>query len=331
MHTIITGGTGLIGRALIDSLVASGQETGGQETGSQETGGQETGSQETASHRVTVLTRSPQKHQASLPAGVTAVGWDGKSAQGWGHLADGADAIVNLAGEGIADGRWSEERKRRIAQSRVDAGKAVVEAVRQAKVKPKVLVQASAVGYYGVGDDTPLPESGPAGQDFLGQVCAKWEASSAEVEQMGVRRVVIRTGIVLSTAGGAFPKLLLPFYFFAGGPIGSGKQYFPWIHIDDQVRAIRFLMENEQASGPYNLAAPNPPTNKEFVQKLGKAMGRPALLPVPAIVFKIIFGEMSTVLLDGQRAVPQALEAAGFGFAYPEATAATQDILQKKK
>lgn len=306
MHTIITGGTGLIGRALIDSLVTDG-------------------------HTVTVLTRSPQKHQGRMPASVTAVGWDGKTAQGWGHLADGADAIVNLAGEGIADGRWSEERKERILQSRVDAGKAVVEAVGQAEVKPKVVVQSSAVGYYGVGDDSPLPEDSPAGNDFLGQVCFDWEGSSDEVEKMGVRRVIVRTGIVLSTKGGAFPKLLLPFHFFAGGPIGSGQQYFPWIHIDDQVRAIRFLMENEKASGPYNLAAPNPPTNKEFVQKLGKAMGRPALLPVPGIVFKIIFGEMSTVLLDGQRAVPQALEEAGFGFSFPEATGATRDILQKKK
>ena len=306
MHTIITGGTGLIGRALIHSLVADG-------------------------HTVTVLTRSPQKHQGNLPPGVTAVGWDGKTAAGWGHLANGADAIVNLAGEGIADGRWSEERKQRILQSRVDAGKAVVAAVAQAETKPRVVVQASAVGYYGVGDDTPLPESSPPGNDFLGQVCFDWEASSAEVERMGVRRAIIRTGIVLSTKGGAFPKLLLPFHLFAGGPIGSGQQYFPWIHIDDQVRAIRFLMENESASGPYNLAAPNPPTNKEFVQKLGKAMGRPALLPVPSIAFKILFGEMSTVLLDGQRAVPQALEAAGFGFSYPEAIAATRDILQKKK
>jgi len=306
MHTLITGGTGLIGRALIDSLVADG-------------------------HTVTVLSRAPQKHQASLPAGVTAVQWDGKTAEGWGHLADGADAIVNLAGEGIADGRWSDERKQRILQSRVNAGKAVVEAVRQAKVKPKVVIQSSAVGYYGVGDETPLPEGSAPGNDFLGRVCFDWEGSSAEVERMGVRRVVIRTGIVLSTKGGAFPKLLLPFHFFAGGAIGNGRQYFPWIHIDDQVRAIRFLMENEQASGPYNLTAPNPPTNSEFVQKLGKAMGRPALLPVPAFVFKIIFGEMSTVLLDGQRAVPKALEQAGFGFSYPEATAATRDILQKKK
>lgn len=306
MRTLITGGTGLIGRALIDSLVADG-------------------------HTVTVLTRSPQKHQSSLPSAVTALGWDGKSAAGWGHLAEGADAIVNLAGEGIADGRWSAARKQRIRQSRVDAGRAVVEAVGQAKQKPKVVVQASAVGYYGIGDASPLPESSPAGQDFLGQVCADWEASSAEVEQMGVRRTIIRTGIVLSTKGGAFPKLLLPFRFFAGGPIGHGRQYFPWIHIDDQVRAIRFLMENEQARGPFNLAAPNPPTNREFVQKLGKAMGRPALLPVPAIAFQLIFGEMSTVLLDGQRAVPTALQQAGFSFAQPEAVAAIRDILAGKK
>ncbi|MBX3052196.1 MAG: TIGR01777 family oxidoreductase [Caldilineaceae bacterium] len=306
MHTLITGGTGLIGRALIDSLVADG-------------------------HTATVLTRSPQKHQSSLPAGVTAVKWDGKTTTGWGHLIQGVDAVVNLAGEGIADGRWSEERKQRILQSRVDAGQALVAAIAQAETKPNVLVQASAVGYYGVGDDNPLPESSPPGHDFLGRVCAEWEASSAGVEEMGVRRVVIRTGVVLSTKGGAFPKLVLPFRLFAGGPIGNGRQYFPWIHIDDQVRAIRFLMANEEARGAYNLAAPQPPTNKEFAQKLGKAMGRPALLPVPAFVFKILFGEMSTVLLDGQRAVPQALDAAGFGFSYPEATAATRDILQHKK
>jgi len=306
MHTIITGGTGLIGRALLESLIADG-------------------------HKVTVLSRSPQKHQGAMPAGAEMARWDGKSAEGWGHLADGADAIVNLAGEGIADGRWSEERKRRILQSRVDAGKAVVEAIRQAKVKPKVLIQSSAVGYYGASDDTPRPEASGPGSDYLSQVCFTWEASTAEVEKMGVRRAVIRTGVVLSTKGGAFPKLMLPFQFFAGGPLGSGKQYFPWIHIDDEVRAIRFLMENENARGPFNLAAPQPPTNKEFAQKLGKAMGRPAFMPAPAIAFKILFGEMSTVLLDGQRAIPQALEKAGFSFAYPEPVVAIKDILQKKK
>lgn len=306
MHAIITGGTGLIGRALVSSLVADG-------------------------HTATVLTRSPQRHQGSFGPGVELVGWDSKSADGWGHMVETADAIVNLAGEGIADGRWTPERKQRILQSRVDAGKAVTEAIRGATNRPEVLVQASAVGYYGPGDDTPLPESAPAGNDFLAQVCADWEASSAEVEALGVRRAIIRTGVVISTQGGAFPKLALPFKFFAGGPIGSGKQYFPWIHIDDQVRAIRFLMENNEANGPFNLAAPAPPTNKEFVQKLGKAMNRPALFPVPAFVLKIIFGEMSTVLLDGQRAVPAALEDAGFGFTYPEATEAAQDILRNNK
>ena len=183
MHTLITGGTGLIGRALINSLVASGQETDG--------------------HTVTVLSRSPQKHQSSLPAGVKAVQWDGASAD----LVNSVDAVVNLAGEGIADGRWSEERKRRISQSRVNAGKALVEAIRNAEKKPKVLIQSSAVGYYGVGGDTPLPENSAPGNDYLSRVCFDWEASSAGVEALGVRRAVIRTGIVLSTKGGAFPKL----------------------------------------------------------------------------------------------------------------------------
>lgn len=306
MHTITTGGTGLIGRALVENLTADG-------------------------HTATVLTRSPERYKGSFGPGVELVKWDGKSADGWGHLVETADAIVNLAGEGIADGRWTPDRKKRIQQSRVDAGNAVTEAIRSATARPQVVVQASAVGYYGPSDATPLPESAAPGNDFLSQVCFDWEASTAAVESLGVRRVIIRTGIVLSTRGGAFPKLALPFHFFAGGPIGSGAQYFPWIHIDDQVRAIRFLMENAEMSGPFNLAAPNPPTNKEFVQKLGKAMGRPALLPAPAFAFKLIFGEMSTVLLDGQRAIPAALERSGFGFSYPDAVEATRDIFKNKK
>lgn len=296
MRVIITGGTGLIGRALAQSLVTDG-------------------------HEVIVLTRNPNRN-SGLPTAVKLVGWNGESANGWSQFADSADAIVNLAGEGIADGRWSEERKRSIYLSRVNAGKAVMEAIEAATIKPKVLIQSSAVGYYGASDDRILTESAGPGADFLAQVCFDWEASTAGASSLGVRRVVIRTGIVLSNDGGAWPKIVLPFKLFAGGPMGNGKQYWPWIHLEDEVRAIRFLMENPEASGVYNLSAPTPLTSSEFAKVLGGVMGRPAFFPAPAPAIKIALGEMSTVLLDGQRAVPQRLQDVGFTFKYASAESA---------
>ncbi len=306
MHVIITGGSGLIGSALTKSLLADG-------------------------HRVTILSRSPGRKQHLVPDRAAVVEWDGKSAAGWGHGVNEADALVNLAGAGIADSRWSDERKQAIRQSRIQAGQAIMEALRAAERKPRVLIQASAVGYYGPSDSTILTEGARPGHDFLSQVCFDWEGSTAAAAELGVRRPVIRTGIVLSTQGGALPKMLLPFQLFIGGPLGSGKQYFPWIHIDDEVNAIRFLIDKEGADGPYNLATPNPPTNAEFSKQLGQAMSRPSLMPVPSPALKLLFGEMSTVLLDGQRAVPQQLETDGFAFRYPAALPALQDILQRKK
>lgn len=306
MHVIVTGGTGLIGSALVRSLAQDG-------------------------HRVTVLSRSPGRHQNGFGENVQVVGWDARTAEGWGSLADGADAIVNLAGSGISDGRWTEARKRTITESRINAGRAVMQAIQEASRKPNVLIQASAVGYYGPGGDRIITEDSSPGNDFLACLCFEWESSTAGARQLGVRRPVLRTGIVLSSKGGALPKMRLPFQFFIGGPLGSGKQYFPWIHIDDEVRAIRYLLEYEEADGPYNLAAPNPPTNAEFSRALGKAMGRPALMPVPGFALKLLFGEMSTVLLDGQRAVPQRLQSAGFDFAHVDAVAALQDILRHNK
>ena len=302
MRVLITGGTGLIGSALIASLRDSNCE-------------------------VTVLTRSPERNQALMQNGVRLVRWDGETAEGWGHLVSQVDAVVNLAGEGIANGRWSTERKERIRQSRVRAGNALVSAIRDAESVPKTLIQSSAVGYYGPGKDEIMTEQTSRGEDFLAHVCSDWEASTAEVEAMGVRRVVIRTGVVLSGQGGALPRMTLPFRLFAGGPLGSGRQYFPWIHIADEVAAIRFLLENEKASGPYNLAAPNPPQNREFVRDLGRAMGRPSFLPTPSFALQVLFGEMSTVLLDGQRAVPARLQEDGYTFIFPETVAALGDLV----
>lgn len=301
MRIIITGGAGLIGRKLATDLIA-------------------------ANHEVIVLTRNPRSARR-IPPEVRLVQWDGVSATGWGELADGADAIVNLAGEGIADGRWSAARKERIYSSRVNAGQAVMEAIRAAKVKPKVVVQASAVGYYGPSGDQVLTESSSPGADFLAQVCFDWESSTAEAAALGVRHVIIRTGIVLTNDGGAWPKIVLPFRLMAGGPIGNGKQYWPWIHIDDEVAAIRFLIENDGAKGVYNLSAPTPLANRDFARTLGAVMRRPALLPAPALALKLVFGEMSTVLLDGQRAVPERLLQAGFTFKYPDAESAFRTLV----
>jgi uncharacterized protein (TIGR01777 family) len=277
-------------------------------------------------YEVIVLTRHPER-VTRLPQGVQAVGWDGRTAAGWGGLADGADAIVNLAGESIAAGWWTEARKRRIRESRVNAGRAVVEAVKAATRKPSVLIQASAVGYYGPHGDEAVTETTPFGNDFLASVCRDWEASSAEVESLGVRRAILRTGLVLSRVGGPLPLMRMPFYFFVGGPLGSGKQWFPWIHIADEVGAIRFAMKKTEAQGALNVCAPNPLTNADFSRALAKVMHRPSFMPAPAFAVRLMLGEMSTLLLDGQREIPQRLQQLGFSFRFAEAEPALRDLL----
>lgn len=300
MRVIITGGTGLIGRALAGELVAAG-------------------------YPVVVLSRRPEAARG-LPAGAEVVGWDGRTADGWGHLADGAWGIVNLAGESLSR-RWSAERKRRIGESRLNAGQAVVQAVEGARVKPRVVVQSSGIGYYGPRGDEELTEDAPPGRDWLSRLAVAWEASTAPVEAHGVRRAVVRSGVVLSLAGGALPRMMLPFRFFAGGPLGNGRQWLPWIHVADEARAIRFLLESEAASGPYNLAAPQPLTNAQFSRLLGRAMRRPSWLPVPAPALRLLLGEMSIILLTGQRAAPRRLQEAGFSFRFPRLEEALADLL----
>ncbi len=306
MRIIITGGTGLIGSALAKNLAADG-------------------------HEVIVLSRNPARH--TFPAGIRGEKWDSKTAVGWGHLADGAEAIVNLAGApiagtGLLPSRWTEERKHRIRQSRIDAGTAVTEAIAAASKKPKVLIQSSGADYYGdVQSDQIITEAAPNGSGFLADVTVAWEASTAAVEAMGVRRAIIRSGMVLSLESGALPITVLPFKFFAGGPLGSGQQWWPWIHLEDEVRAIRFLIENETAVGPYNLCAPNPLKNKEFAKVIGRVMNRPAIMPAPTFALKLALGEIAAIVLDGRRAIPEKLQADGFTFNYPEAEAALKDLL----
>lgn len=302
MHILITAGTGTIGRRLVQHLIQHG-------------------------HLVTVVSRQPYK-PASIPAKINFAQWDGKSADGWGHLVEEVDAIVNLAGAGLADARWSEERKKELLDSRVNPGKAIVEAIGAADSKPKVLIQSSAVGYYGPQKDEIISESTAPGNDYLADLCQQWEASSQPVEDMGVRRVIIRSGVVLDMQGGALPRMVMPFRFFAGGPIGFGQQWFSWIHYHDEVDGIRFLIENDSAKGPVNLTAPNPLKNLNFARALGQVMKRPALAPVPSLVLKILFGEMSSTLLTGQRVVPERLQELGYDFKFPEVKMALEDILK---
>ena len=309
MRVIITGGTGLIGAALAESLAKDG-------------------------HDVVVLSRNPANAASGLQKGIRAERWDGHTAAGWGHLADGAGAIVNLAGESIAGanpllGRWTPARKRVIRESRLNAGKAVVEAVRAAATKPQVVVQSSAVGYYGPRGDEVVNESTPAGSDFLGKLAKEWEASTQAVEALGVRRAIARTGLPVTKKGGFFPPVLLQHKLLAGGPMGSGRHYWPWIHMDDEIAALRFLIESG-AEGPFNLSAPNPVTNKQFSQTLAKVLGRPAFIPAPGFAVKLALGELGdSLLLTGQRQVPERLTALGFQFKFPELEAALRDAVAR--
>ena len=301
MNILIAGGTGLIGRALSTVLIDDG-------------------------HRVTVLTRDPEKMRDGLPSGVIPVRWDGHSPEGWSHLIDKTDAIINLAGQSIAGEslpailtrRWTDEQKNRIKRSRVDAGQALVEAIRMAKKKPSAFIQASAVGYYGPRGNEEIPESTEAGTDYLADVCQAWEDSTLEIEQMGIRRAIIRTGLVFAPIGGILPIMLLPFRLFVGGPLGTGKQIVSWIHIRDLVNAIRFLLETQDAFGAYNLSTPNPVSNAEFGRIAGRVMHRPYWIPVPGFALKLVLGEKSSLVLDGQRTIPQRLLEAGYQFKFAE-------------
>lgn len=308
MRIIISGGSGMVGSLLSSELSKAG-------------------------HEVIILSRSPEKNRGRYGEGIRVVGWDGKTSAGWGSLVEEADAIVNLAGENLAGdsllpSRWTSKRKHAILESRLQPGNAIVEAIQQAHKKPKLLIQSSAVGYYGPHSDEVITEEAGPQDDFLSQVCVQWEASTEDVEKSGVRRAVIRTGVILDGKQGSLPRMVLPFKFFVGGPIGSGKQWVSYINIFDVVKGICFLLEHEEASGVYNLTSPNPVTNKELEKAIGKVMNRPSWFPVPAFVMKLLFGEMSTVLLDGQRVLPTRLTEAGFSFDYPDVVSSLQAVLK---
>jgi uncharacterized protein (TIGR01777 family) len=300
MNVLIAGGTGFIGSALTRSLLADG-------------------------HPVWVLTRNPA--QARLVEGAQAVGWDGRTvSSSWLDVFSQMDAVVNLAGENVGQWPWTAERKRRIRKSRVDAGAALASAFQRASRRPAVLIQSSGVGYYGPCGSEPVNETSPAGSDFFASVAFDWEASTRVVDSLGVRRVVIRTALVLDARAGILPLMALPVKLFAGGRLGDGRQGVSWIHLDDHVRAMRFLLENGKAFGAFNLSAPNPLTNADFMAALAKALGRPYWFHVPAFALRLALGEMSTLLLDGQFALPQRLVNLGFVFRFETAAEAFQSL-----
>jgi uncharacterized protein (TIGR01777 family) len=292
MKVVVAGGSGFLGHALSKALAEDG-------------------------HHVAVLTRGTGG--VSPVPRVRLVQWPANGGTGtWAAELDGADAAVNLAGESIAAKRWSEEQKKRIQDSRLRATRSVVEAINGASAPPPVFVSASAVGYYGPRADDIVTEETTAGVDFLARVCAKWEAEAGRAASPRTRLVIIRTGLVLDRHGGALPKMLPPFRIGVGGPVGSGHQYWPWIHLQDWVELVRWAIVTPTVSGPVNATAPNPETSADFAHYLGGAIHRPAFVPTPAFVLRFVLGEMAdALLLSGQRAVPAKAQGLWFTFRYP--------------
>lgn len=301
MKIIIAGGTGLIGQALTQALTAQG-------------------------HQVWALSRNPG--QKSLPGGANIEQWDAKTAQGWGRLVNEADAIINVTGANIGARPWTKERKRVLRSSRVEAGQAIVEAVRDSQHRPGVVLQIAGIGYYGNRSDTLLDENAPIGNDFLAGVSQDWENAIRPVADMGVRLVIMRTGVVLSPKDGVLAPFVLQNQLFAGGPLGSGKQWITWIHIHDLVRTFTFLLERADASGVLNVAAPDVVTNAEFGRTVSRVMRRPFWLPVPAFALRLVLGEMSTLVLDGQRVASRRLQEMGFQFEFGQLQKALEDLLK---
>ncbi len=244
-------------------------------------------------------------------------------------IEDSFDVVINLAGQGIADKRWTGEIKQQLIDSRINTTKALYDYLKDALVKPDVFISGSALGYYGLHeDDNEIDESGVADDSFSSKICQLWEAEAKRIEDLGIRTCYLRTGIVLGKNGGALGKMLPPFKFGLGGPIGTGKQWMSWIHIEDIVGIIRYAIENDQISGAINGTAPEPVTNKSFARTLGKVLNRPAFMPMPAFVMKLMFGQMAEeLLLSGQRVVPDKISKAGYSFKFKRLESALRNIV----
>lgn len=301
MKILIAGGTGFIGRALIEKLHKKGDQ-------------------------ICLLTRGRKKAEL-LEKSATVLEWDGISLGPWIESLHDLDAIINLSGESIGASRWTDAFKKRIIESRINSTTTLLEAARKLHSKPRTFINASAVGYYGDIPDGEVTESSPPGDDFLAHTCIRWERAVAEAESIEMRTVMMRTGFVIGSQSPAFKKMILPFRFFAGGAYGSGRQWFPWIHLDDVVNAYIFALERSELRGPTNVVAPGILTVREFCKSLGKVLHRPCWAPIPSFVLKTVLGEMSDLLLKGQRAVPKKLLDLGFVFKYPHADEAIQNAV----
>jgi len=306
MRVAVTGATGTIGRALVAALRERGDD-------------------------VTALSRDDRRAQEIL--GVNSEEWkDPKSEPAPADALRGRDAVVHLLGEQIAQ-RWSDEAKREIRESRVLSTRNLVSGLAELpeSERPRVLVSQSGAGWYGHRGDERLDESGPVGDDFLAQLSADWEAEARRAEELGVRVVVNRTGMVLSETGGALEKMLPFFKAGIGGPVAGGRQYVPWVHLDDVVGAILFELDTEAAAGPVNLTAPEPATNRELSKALGRALRRPAVAPVPALAVKALYGQMAEIVTTGQRAVPARLTELGYRFRQPDLEEALRDATGSRR
>lgn len=298
MRAVVTGATGFVGRRLLRLL-----------------------------DEPTVLSRDPGRAEESIGnlAG-RILPWNPSAGPPPAEAFDGVDAVFHLAGESVAEGRWTAAQKRRIEESRTLGTRHLVAGLERAVEPPRVLVSASAVGYYGNRGDEELTEDSPPADDFLARVCVAWEEAAAAAREVGTRVALARTGIVLGAGGGALEKMLLPFRLGAGGPLGSGRQWMPWIHVADLARLYVFLAESS-LEGPVNAVAPNPVRNAEFTRALAKELHRPAFMPAPYLGLRLVFGEFAQVLFASQRVVPRAALAAGFVFQFPDLAAALRDIL----
>lgn len=304
MYIVVTGGTGFIGRPLCASLCQEG-------------------------HQVTLLTRRKQEAQRLFGSAVTAVEWNGKNAGAWENCLEGADAVINLAGAPIADARWTDARKRLLTESRVLTTRLLVETMSRRSSKPRILISASGIGYYGASDDRVLDEGAARGQGFLADLCLQWEAEALRAAGFGMRVVTLRTGMVLEQDGGALSKMLLPFRLFVGGPIMPGTQWVSWIHLRDHIDLIQWLLTTPTVSGPVNAVAPEAVTMNRFCELLGQFLHRPSWLPVPDFALQLALGELGTLLTTGQRVNPAKALSEGYVFHYPMLEPALRAILTK--